>query len=649
MDEFIKSELLQPTPPQIATDEEFAAGTSTTLVPSVKQVSTLGSALKVGTVFTTPFGIDESKNFGRYLNGQVIIQEQFPAFTAEVKSWVSTRPSLFTTETEWQQIKSSSKLGQCGKFVIDDIAGTIRLPCVVNIQSSTDLAQFGVVKSESLPNITGTVSVGSQTGIISTVSDQSEGAFYANEDRSYCPSPNQQAAGKTLGFDASRSSLTYQNNAPVQQEAVQYPYAIVVNASVEEAECPINNYQVNNVYSYGMNQYYKGDITNNSWLKSVGQWNDGTVYTGMYNWLLEQRNAQLKTMYGWHRTTDTQIAFLTLTNTLSVGTVFYGYVPTIKAGTITAILGNDITTVNIIDNSTDTTSINVSDPVSIESQYIYDTSKMNIITKSELDNWRGSINTSGYDYVINTADQTFRLPLLNGEEDLPSSKLIGIKLSGTTSKYTAPANGFYAIAGLNLGWVDIINETAAGLGICAQPRTNDGYGRYSVYAKAGDQVVIYCGSVPESGYGASFIYAQGNGNLYYYVGDTLQNAQLINVARIEEKLTDVNAASRGYVVDSYHNGTDWYRIHSDGWIEQGGVVTVNNSTSTTGSCSNPRLFNFLKPFSNTDYTLITAIGNTPSTSSILIRDIGHSEIYTYGFVSCVDNNILARYFYACGY
>lgn len=187
------------------------------------------------------------------------------------------------------------------------------------------------------------------------------------------------------------------------------------------------------------------------------------------------------------------------------------------------------------------------------------------------------------------------------------------------------------------------------MGACAQPRTTDGYGRYSVFAKASDQVKIYCGSVPESGYGASFIYAQGNGNLYYYVGDTLQNAQLINVARIEEKLTGVNAASRGYLVDSYHNGTDWYRIHSDGWIEQGGVVTVNNSTSTTGSCSNPRLFNFLKPFSNIDYTLITAIGNTPSTSSIYIRDIGHSEIYTYGFVSCVDTNIVARCFYACGY
>lgn len=621
MDEFIKSELLQPTPPQIATDEEFAAGTSTTLVPSVKQVSTLGSALKVGTVFTTPFGIDESKNFGRYLNGQVIIQEQFPAFTAEVKSWVSTRPSLFTTETEWQQIKSSSKLGQCGKFVIDDTAGTIRLPCVVNMQSSTDLAQFGVIKSESLPQHTHSLSLSQAAG--STWG--AEGAFWGGDDARRGP------------YDVTTtnaSSSTYQDNAPVQQEAIQYPYCIVVNASVEEAERPINNYQVNNVYSYGMNQYYKGDITNNSWLKSAGQWNDGTVYTGMCNWLLGQRNAQLKTMYGWHRTTDTQIAFLTLTNTLSVGTVFYGYVPTVKAGTITAISGNDITTVNIIDNSTNTTSINVSDPVSIESQYIYDTSKMNIITKSELDNWRGSTNTSSYDFVINTTDQTFRLPLLNEQEGVFADAVVGngVALGFTDgTHYTALKNSSNYVTG---------DETLYGVSVGTTGTSSTGTAQNAALGVTTDPAksgMVVDKTVP-SGW-----------NLYYYVGDTLQNAQLINVARIEEKLTDVNAASRGYIVDSYHNGTDWYRIHSDGWIEQGGVVTVNNSTSTTGSCSNPRLFNFLKPFSNIDYTLITAIGNTPSTSSIYIRDIGHSEIYTYGFVSCVDTNIVARCFYACGY
>ena len=84
--------------------------------------------------------------------------------------------------------------------------------------------------------------------------------------------------------------------------------------------------------------------------------------------------------------------------------------------------------------------------------------------------------------------------------------------------------------------------------------------------------------------------------LYYYVGDTLQNAQLINVARIEETLVNVNAPSRGYLVDSYHNGTEWYRVWSDGWIEQGGIVSMPSSAWYPVT--------FLKPFSNTNYTVV---------------------------------------------
>ena len=93
-------------------------------------------------------------------------------------------------------------------------------------------------------------------------------------------------------------------------------------------------------------------------------------------------------------------------------------------------------------------------------------------------------------------------------------------------------------------------------------------------------------------------------NLYYYIGDVLQNAQLINVARIEEKLTDANAASRGYVVDSYHNGAEWYRIYSDGWIEQGGTAYLTTDKETV-------TFNFLAPFSATP-TVFTGIISNPT-------------------------------------
>lgn len=36
-----------------------------------------------------------------------------------------------------------------------------------------------------------------------------------------------------------------------------------------------------------------------------------------------------------------------------------------------------------------------------------------------------------------------------------------------------------------------------------------------------------------------------------------------------------------YVIESYKNGTSWYRIYKSGWVEQGGTITVNGASTTT--------------------------------------------------------------------
>ena len=56
--------------------------------------------------------------------------------------------------------------------------------------------------------------------------------------------------------------------------------------------------------------------------------------------------------------------------------------------------------------------------------------------------------------------------------------------------------------------------------------------------------------------------------------------------------------AHGKLIDSYSSGTDWYRIYSDGWCEQGGwvnsgVASVNNGVSVT----------FLKPYKDINYTI----------------------------------------------
>ena len=475
-----------------------------------REVASADFSLKQGglelmDVIFAPLGIDESKNKRRYLNGQVLIQEQFPAFTAAVKARMSTMANAFTTEENWQAEKTNSKFGQCGKFVVDDTAGTIRLPCVVNAQGLVDLALIGGIKSESLPNIRGTGIGGSQISPTGAIYDSGTSSIYQSGDYS---------VPKVLNFNASGSSSTYQDNAPVQQEAVQYPYCIVVNVGVEEPDRPINNYQVNNVYSYGMSQYYNGTMNNNSWLKSAGQWNDGTVYTGMYNWLLEQMNAGVS-----------------------------GFVASTAAYT-------------------------------------------------------------DYDFVINTTDQTFRLPLLNGEEDWVGNETSVLSTADIVKdspfQWTATKNGFVKFTCYKKDTTQVVIARINGQALIhsgvATTTTTPRPG-FWLKVRKGDTISISAESQTLSSVSITFIPAVGNGSLYYYIGDTLQNAQLINVARIEEKLTDMNATSRGYLVDSYHNGTEWYRIYSDGWCEQGGVISAAQNGTT---------INFLKPFINANYVVVSS-------------------------------------------
>lgn len=60
-----------------------------------------------------------------------------------------------------------------------------------------------------------------------------------------------------------------------------------------------------------------------------------------------------------------------------------------------------------------------------------------------------------------------------------------------------------------------------------------------------------------------------------------------------------------YVVESYRNGTDWYRKYKSGWIEQGG------RTDTIGS-GGRRVVTFLKAFADANYS--TNIGGIKNTS-----------------------------------
>jgi Membrane protein involved in colicin uptake len=71
---------------------------------------------------------------------------------------------------------------------------------------------------------------------------------------------------------------------------------------------------------------------------------------------------------------------------------------------------------------------------------------------------------------------------------------------------------------------------------------------------------------------------------------------ITDVTEIQSKLTDLN--NRAYVTESYQNGDSWYRVYSDGFIEQSSVIIVKTELidSICGT-----LVNLIKPMRTRNY------------------------------------------------
>ena len=281
----------------ITTAESYATQAKNYATSAEQQADKITSKITaidgaVGDIGFAPLGINETENKRRYLNGQVISQSQFVSFTNKIKSAIELYPNIATSETNWQAEVTNSKLGQCGKFVIDDELGTIRLPKVVNIQGLQDLALMGSIKAESLPNITGTFrGRNAYNGNASINESVATGAF-GTRDESGTKS-GAQASGEnsfTWTFNASRSSSTYQDNAPVQQEAIQYPYFIQVATGTEESVDVTREIELNNPFSLLDYKWSEYELSNASWLLSNGAFHSGATYVAVYELLLKLHN-----------------------------------------------------------------------------------------------------------------------------------------------------------------------------------------------------------------------------------------------------------------------------------------------------------------------------------------------------------------------
>lgn len=101
-----------------------------------------------------------------------------------------------------------------------------------------------------------------------------------------------------------------------------------------------------------------------------------------------------------------------------------------------------------------------------------------------------------------------------------------------------------------------------------------------------------------------------------------------------------------YVDKTWNNGTSWYRVWSDGWIEQGGIKAASLFSGALQTLTLP------KAYKNTSYT-ITGLGvkkpNLWGYASIEENSITNNSFKYAGMGSSAQDGIVEFRWYTCGY
>ena len=95
------------------------------------------------------------------------------------------------------------------------------------------------------------------------------------------------------------------------------------------------------------------------------------------------------------------------------------------------------------------------------------------------------------------------------------------------------------------------------------------------------------------------------------------------------------------ITTTYSSGTNWYRVYSDGWIEQGGLSSAVTDTTTK--------ITLHKSFKDTNYCVYTAITNCSKNHPHLIVETKTSTALTLRMFSAEGTYSFQGYWYACGY
>ena len=141
---------------------------------------------------------------------------------------------------------------------------------------------------------------------------------------------------------------------------------------------------------------------------------------------------------------------------------------------------------------------------------------------------------------------------------------------------------------------------------------------------------------------------------------TVTNVGSTDVANIATGLTEletrfstledskVDKEGAAWVVETYRNGTEWYRVWSDGWLEQGGQIADNRAILT-----------FLKPFANANYYINALSTEKGNWGGLSLQAVNRTTVSTELWSSATNstaaynnwqyyNRTINPVWYACG-
>ena len=105
----------------------------------------------------------------------------------------------------------------------------------------------------------------------------------------------------------------------------------------------------------------------------------------------------------------------------------------------------------------------------------------------------------------------------------------------------------------------------------------------------------------------------------------------------------IPSTPQGYVTQTWRSGNNWYRVWSDGFIEQGGYVGAPSSVMTAID----QTVNFNRSYSSTNYTVLAIISTGHTQTWALSTRRNSKSQFAIG--SELAASIYPRNWYAAGY